>query len=87
MLDMNEVKIKLIEITMEVTGEGEMPETDQIEESLQKPLEDWGVDSLSALELAVHLERNFGVRMEEKELANLETLADLVHAVEEKGKG
>lgn len=86
MLDMDLVKKRVIEITIEVTGEGEFPDATELDVQLAKPLEDWGVDSLSALELAVHLERQFGTRLEEEELAHIRTLADIVKLVEEKGR-
>ncbi|GIQ71467.1 acyl carrier protein [Xylanibacillus composti] len=86
MLDMELVKKRVIEITIEVTGEGEFPEPAEVDARLEEPLDEWGVDSLSALELAVHLERQFGTRLEEDELTGVRSLADIVKLVEEKGK-
>ncbi len=86
MTDMEQVKKRVIEITIEVTGEGEYPDQADLDTQLAKPLEEWGVDSLSALELAVHLERQFGTRLEEEELAHIRTLADIVNLVDQKRK-
>ncbi len=87
MSDINEIKRRVIEITLEVTGEGEYPPPDELNAALDKPLSDWGVDSLSALELAVHLERQFGTRLEEQELAQMQTLSDIVKLVDGKSNG
>ncbi|PZD95320.1 acyl carrier protein [Paenibacillus sambharensis] len=76
--DMNKFSARLIELVNQLTGE-------EWELScLDRPLEELGVDSLMALELAVHLEREFGIRLEEEELASLTRLSDIVAKAEGK---
>ncbi|MEG0494761.1 MAG: acyl carrier protein [Eubacterium sp.] len=44
--------------------------------------EDLGIDSLSAVELAMELETAFDIRIEDDELANLKTVQDILNLVE-----
>ncbi|MEG0691995.1 MAG: acyl carrier protein [Oscillospiraceae bacterium] len=44
--------------------------------------EDLGIDSLSAVELAMELETAFDIRIEDDELANLKTVQDILDIVE-----
>ena len=46
--------------------------------------EDLGIDSLSAVELALELESAFSVRIEDEELAKLVTVQDIVDTVQSK---
>lgn len=46
--------------------------------------DDLGIDSLSAVELSLELESNFGIRIEDEELANLKTVKDIVELIESK---
>lgn len=46
--------------------------------------EDLGIDSLSAVELALELESAFGVRIEDDELAKVITVQDIVDIVTQK---
>lgn len=46
--------------------------------------EDLDIDSLAAVELALELESVFGVRIEDEELAKLETVGDVVNILEKK---
>lgn len=46
--------------------------------------DDLNIDSLAAVELALELETEFGVRIEDEELAKLETVADVVNIVNQK---
>lgn len=46
--------------------------------------DDLGIDSLSAVELSLELESNFGIRIEDEELANLKTVKDMVELIESK---
>jgi acyl carrier protein len=81
-IDLDAVKKRVIEMTVEITGEGSLPEKHDYESYLEKPLQEIGVDSLSALELAVYLEREFATRLDEQELSRIQTLADIVKFVE-----
>jgi acyl carrier protein len=84
MIDLDVLKRRVIEMTVEITGEGQLPDNGHYEPYLQMPLQDLGVDSLTALELAVYLEREFGARMDEQELSRIGTLADIVELVASK---
>ncbi len=59
-----------------------------VDESLVKPEaklnEDLGIDSLAAVELALELETEFDVRIEDDELANLVTVQDILDIIEKK---
>lgn len=46
--------------------------------------DDLNIDSLAAVELALELETEFDVRIEDEELAKLETVADVVEIVTKK---
>ncbi|MDH6365866.1 MULTISPECIES: acyl carrier protein [Breznakia] len=46
--------------------------------------DDLGIDSLSAVELALELETEFDVRIEDEELAKLETVQDIIDIVNAK---
>jgi acyl carrier protein len=45
-------------------------------------VEDLGLDSLDAVELAISVERKFDIEVPEEELAKLKTVADMVALVE-----
>jgi acyl carrier protein len=47
-------------------------------------VDDFGVDSLIALELAVALERRYGVRIAEEEIAQVRRMPDVVALVQRK---
>lgn len=46
--------------------------------------DDLGIDSLSAVELALELENEFDVRIEDEELAKLKTVQDIIDIINEK---
>lgn len=46
--------------------------------------EDLGIDSLAAVELALELETEFGIRIEDDELAGLKTVQDIINIIEAK---
>lgn len=46
--------------------------------------DDLGIDSLAAVELALELETEFDVRIEDDELAKLETVQDIIDIIEAK---
>ncbi|MFV0379799.1 MAG: acyl carrier protein [Anaerorhabdus sp.] len=48
--------------------------------------DDLGIDSLAAVELALELENEFDIRIEDEELAKLETVQDIVNIIESKAK-
>jgi len=47
-------------------------------------VDDFGVDSLIALELAVALERRYGVKIAEEEIAGVRRMPDVVELVQRK---
>ena len=48
--------------------------------------DDLGIDSLAAVELALELETEFDIRIEDEELDKLETVQDIINIIEEKQK-
>lgn len=48
--------------------------------------DDLDIDSLAAVELALELETEFDIRIEDEELAKLETVQDIINIIEEKQK-
>ena len=48
--------------------------------------DDLGIDSLAAVELALELENEFDIRIEDEELAKLETVQDVMDIIEAKKK-
>ena len=48
------------------------------------PFEDAGIDSLLAMEIAVHVERRFGVRFEDTELNTVQSVRQRADAVRQK---
>ena len=48
--------------------------------------DDLCIDSLAAVELALELETEFDIRIEDDELAKLETVQDIINIIEEKQK-
>ena len=46
--------------------------------------EDAGIDSLLAMEIAVHVERRFGVRFEDTELKTVQSVRQLADSVRQK---
>lgn len=59
-----------------------------VDESLIKPeaslKDDLGIDSLAAVELAMELESEFGVRIEDEELEDLKTVQDILDVLRAK---
>jgi acyl carrier protein len=77
-MEINEIKKRLIELVEELTD-------DKLEgDVFTTPLNELGVDSLMALELAVHLEREYGIRLTEEELTAIQTLNDILNIVNDK---
>lgn len=70
-----QIKKVLVE-TINVDEEAVTPEA--------KLNEDLGIDSLAAVELALELETEFGIRIEDDELANLKTVQDIINIIETK---
>lgn len=60
----------------------------QVDEKDIKPearlSEDLGIDSLDAVELGLELETAFDIRIEDDELAKLETVQDIINTIEAK---
>ncbi len=59
-----------------------------VDESLIKPeaslKDDLGIDSLAAVELAMELESEFGIRIEDEELEGLKTVQDILDVLRAK---
>lgn len=50
-------------------------------------VEDLGLDSLDAVELAMAVERRFAIEVAEEELAQLKTVADVVELIDRRRRG
>jgi acyl carrier protein len=62
----------------------ELAELPVAEVETDTPFEEAGIDSLLAMEIAVHVERRFGVRFEDTELKTVQSVRQLADAVREK---
>ena len=62
----------------------ELAELPVAEVETDTPFEDAGIDSLLAMEIAVHVERRFGVRFEDTELKTVQSVRQLADAVRRK---
>ncbi|MBG9794374.1 hypothetical protein ABD76_18415 [Paenibacillus dendritiformis] len=60
----------------------EMTQQALSEDSLTQSFEELGIDSLMALELAIHLEREFGVWLSEEDLGTIQDLQDILNIAE-----
>jgi acyl carrier protein len=80
-IQMEKVQARLIELVKQLTDQ------ELNEQHLETPLQELGVDSLMALELAVHLEREFAVRLSEEELGRIGSLKSILNFVQEKAAG
>ncbi|MFC5407289.1 acyl carrier protein [Cohnella soli] len=76
--DMNRLTARLIELASQLVDET------LNEDCLDASFADIGIDSLMALELAVYLEREFGIRLTEEELGEITKLRDIIDIVERK---
>ena len=65
----------------------ELAELEPDEIGLQTPFPDAGVDSLLAMEIAVHVEARFGVRFEDADVRGAQTIAALAALVGERVGG
>jgi len=79
-LDMHQVQGRLIDLMEKMTDKS------LHYSSLNMPLTELGVDSLMALELAVYLEREFGVRLTENELSGIQCPQDILTIMQNKGE-
>lgn len=59
----------------------ELVETELTESDLDLPINEIGVDSLMALEIAVYLERDFNVYLSEKDLEEIVSVNGLISMV------
>ncbi|MGM1048286.1 MAG: acyl carrier protein [Bacillota bacterium] len=75
---MNNIQQRIIEIVEKMIERTIEPQ------DLTLPFEQLQLDSLMALELAVHLEREFGVHLTEEELAKFTNLKDILDIVNDK---
>ena len=62
----------------------ELAELPVAEVETDTPFEEAGIDSLLAMEIAVHVERRFGVRFEDTELKAVQSVRQLADAVRAK---
>ncbi len=65
----------------------ELAELDADEIDLDTPFPDAGIDSLLAMEIAVHVEARFGVRFDDADVRAAQTLAALASLVGERVGG
>ncbi|WP_270168552.1 acyl carrier protein [Paenibacillus sp. SYP-B4298] len=75
-------KDELTQRVMEIIGE--MTDQQLDEQALDRPFHELGVDSLMALELAVYIEREYKVRLDESELAEIASMRQLLHIIKTK---
>lgn len=76
--NIEEIKQSLLELI------GDLTEQELGEEAVDQPFSNLGVDSLMSLQVAVHLEREFGVRFSEEEIASVNKLRDLLELIDAK---
>ncbi|GAA4726670.1 acyl carrier protein [Brevibacillus fulvus] len=65
---------------------GDLIEQPLGEEAVDEPFAALGVDSLMSLQVAVHLEREFGVHFSEEEIAAVSKLSDLLALIDAKNE-
>jgi acyl carrier protein len=65
----------------------ELAELDPESIDLETSFSDAGIDSLIAMEIAVHVEAQFGVRFDDEELKRVQSVADLVGLVAKHADG
>lgn len=75
---MKKLENRVIELVEQITGEP----LEQGETVWTRSFEELRIDSLMALELAVHLEREYRVYLSEEELEGLRNLRDVVEIVQ-----
>lgn len=75
---MNKLENRILELVEQITGEP----LEQGEQVWARSFEELRIDSLMALELAVHLEREYSVYLSEEELEGLRNLRDVVEIVQ-----
>lgn len=75
-MDMEKIKARILELVAQLTDQ------ELTEDAFDQPLAELNVDSLMALELAVHLEREFGFRLTEEELASISKMEDILKAIQ-----
>lgn len=59
----------------------DLAELDPAELDLDTPFDEVGIDSLLAMEIAVHVEVRFGVRFQDSDIAEIKTLGQLAAMV------
>jgi acyl carrier protein len=62
----------------------ELAELDPESLDLRTPFPEADIDSLLAMEIAVHVEARFGVRFEDADLKRVQSIADLAELVAER---
>ncbi len=77
--DMIAITRRLLELASELIDDQTLQD-----DALDIPLTELGLDSLMALELAVYLEREFGIRLTEDELGRIANLRDILDIIERK---
>lgn len=75
MSDLDDLRVLVADLT----------ENDPEELDVDTPFADVGIDSLMAMEIAVHVEHRFGVRFTESDLATVTSVRDLARLVEQHG--
>lgn len=64
----------------------EVAELDAEELDLRTPFPEADIDSLLAMEIAVHVEKTFGVRFEDTDMKRVQSIADLAQLVVERSR-
>jgi acyl carrier protein len=64
----------------------EVAELDAADLDLRTPFPEADIDSLLAMEIAVHVEKKFGVRFEDTDMKRVQSIADLAQLVEERSR-
>jgi acyl carrier protein len=62
----------------------EVAELDAGDLDLHTPFPEADIDSLLAMEIAVHVEKRFGVRFQDTDMKRVQSIADLAQLVEER---
>jgi acyl carrier protein len=75
MSDLDEIRLLVADLT----------ENDPDALDVDTPFAAVGIDSLMAMEIAVHVEHRFGVRFTESDLATVTSVRDLATLVEQHG--
>lgn len=77
-------KNELIEVVKDIMSQELMITMDSVE--LDTDLENLDIDSLDVMKMAIALENTFDIRIETRELTQIETFGDVISGIEDKLK-